>query len=181
MGKKFNEFSDEDKELILQFHNDGLLNREIAVQLDTSTTMVGRLLRSMNVPSRHPLLTDERKMKIKDCYEQYQNMQIVADIMHCNSGTVAQVLEEFNVKRKSIGEMRRKYDIIENYFENIDTPNKAYILGLFFSDGTVSKNGNQIALSLQARDKHLLDDINHEFAGNRKLIFLELSKKNPNW
>ena len=74
MGKKFNEFTEEDKNAILKLHNDGLLNREIAVQFNTSITMIGRLLRLMNVPSRHPLLTDDRKIKIKECYEKYRDL-----------------------------------------------------------------------------------------------------------
>ena len=101
--------------------------------------------------------------------------------MHSSESTVIQVLEEYNIQRPSIGELRRKYDIVEDYFENIDTPNKAYILGLFYADGTVSKDGRQIAISLQERDKSILDALNHEFAGDRKLVFIPYNDKNPNW
>lgn len=31
--------------------------------------------------------------------------------------------------------MKRIYKVNENYFENIDTPEKAYILGFFYADG----------------------------------------------
>lgn len=181
MGKKFNEFTYEEKEKILELHNDKKLNKEIAELFDTSKTMIGRLLRSMNVESRHPLLTDERKLAIKECYEEYKNLHKVGKIMKCNDKTIVKILQEFGVKQLSGGEVRRKYKIDNYYFENIDNQNKAYCLGIFFSDGTVSKNGNYIGISLQEKDKTLLDKLNMEFGGNRKLSLIEYNKKNKNW
>ena len=40
MGKKFNEFTQDDKSKILSLHNDGKLNKEIAVIMSTSTSMI---------------------------------------------------------------------------------------------------------------------------------------------
>lgn len=34
----------------------------------------------------------------------------------------------------------RKYTVDEGYFENIDTPDKAYILGFLLGDGNIEKN-----------------------------------------
>ena len=181
MGKKFKEFTQEEKDEMLKLHNEGLLNREIAKIFNTSNTMVARLLRDMNITSRHPLLTYERKLAIVDCYKKYKKMSVVADIMKCSVGTIPIILKEFGVKQKSISEMRRKYDIVEDYFEEINTPNKAYALGMIFSDGTVSKNGNYIVVALQSRDKSVLDLLNHEYGGDRKLSFIKYSDKNPNW
>lgn len=181
MGKKYNEFTEEEKKKMLNLHNDGLLNREIADIFNTSTTMISRILRSMNIASRHPMLSNERKLKIKECYEEYRNMAKVARIMKCSESTVSSVLKEYNVKQLSMAEVKRRYVIDENYFDAIDTQNKAYSLGFIFADGSINKNGNGFAISIQERDKELLDKLNHEFGGNRKLSFIEYNKKNKNW
>ena len=181
ISKNFNEFSKEEKDKILELHNQGLLNKEVAEIFNTSKTMIARLLRSMNVESRHPLLTEERKKQIVKCYIEYQNLSKVEKIMKCQSPTIKKVLGEYGISMRSVSEIHRKYKIDENYFEVIDTPNKAYSLGLIYADGTVYKNGKGFAISLQARDKQLLDLLNNEFGGNRKLGLVEYSKKNENW
>ena len=181
ISKGFNDFSKEEKNKILELHNQGLLNVEVAGIFNTSKTMIARLLKSMNVVSRHPLLTKERKRQIAECYIKYQNLSKVEKIMKCQSSTINKVLDEYGIRKRSISEMHRKYEIDENYFEVIDTPNKAYCLGLIYADGSIHKNGKSFSIFLQARDKQLLDLLNNEFGGNRKLGFVEYSKKNKNW
>ena len=56
----------------------------------------------------------------------------------------------------------RKYNFDENYFDNIDTPNKAYILGFLYSDGCVSKKGTEMIIKLHNKDKNLLNQIKEE-------------------
>ena len=181
MGKKFVEFTEEEKEKMVRLHNDGLLNKELAKIFNTSMSMISHLLRSMNVESRHPMLTEERKFKIKECYEQFQNISKVAKLMKCNNITVSSILQEYGIKALSMSEVKRKYKIDENYFDAIDTQNKAYSLGFIFADGTVSKNGSGVAIAIQERDKELLDKLNKEFGGDRKLSFINYNEKNPNW
>jgi len=51
--------------------------------------------------------------------------------------------------------INKKYDVNELFFENVDTKEKAYFLGLMMSDGTVSERS--IIISLQERDKNILE------------------------
>jgi hypothetical protein len=58
--------------------------------------------------------------------------------------------------------MRRKiYN--ENYFEKIDTEDKAYFLGFIFADGCVtfdtSKYRYQITIKIHSKDKHILNSL----------------------
>ena len=181
MGKKYIDFTEEEKNNILQLHNDGLLNREIAEIFDTSNTMIARLLRSMNIESRHPLLTEERILEIKDCYNKYHNKSVVARIMKCGTDTISKILKDSGIDPTPVYILRRKYEIDDNYFEKIDTQNKAYALGIIFADGSISKNENYITISLQERDKSVLDALNSEYGGNRKLTFINYNNKNSNW
>ena len=55
-----------------------------------------------------------------------------------------------------------KYKTLSDcFFENIDTHNKAYILGFIAGDGHISKN-NTISIFIHLKDKFLLERIRHE-------------------
>lgn len=62
-------------------------------------------------------------------------------------------------------------DIIDiTYFENIDTPEKAYLLGLFFADGYVCKTpyGVSSGIALQKQDDYIINEIKNrlQITGN---------------
>ena len=62
-----------------------------------------------------------------------------------------------------------------NYFDNIDTPQKAYFLGLFYADGTVlkicskEKERFKICLELTEEDKYILEKLNQELNASNKI------------
>ena len=101
--------------------------------------------------------------------------------MHCGEKTLDEIIDEYGLYVKPKTEINQKYSIDNYYFNVIDTQNKAYSLGMLYADGTVSKNKTGFAISLQERDKDVLDQLNHEFGGDRKLSYIEYSKKNSNW
>jgi len=74
----------------------------------------------------------------------------------------------------------RKYNLDEYYFDDINTANKAYILGMLYADGTNNIKNHQIAISLQERDKHILDDIKNEIQSDAPLKFYDYKSKNEN-
>ena len=61
---------------------------------------------------------------------------------------------------------RTKYTLDEHYFDSIDTPNKAYIMGLLYSDGANTSNYENahycISITLQFDDIQILEDIKRE-------------------
>lgn len=53
----------------------------------------------------------------------------------------------------------RKYQVNENYFENIDTEEKAYWLGFLYADGCVTQataHSRRLQINLSVKDKHHL-------------------------
>lgn len=74
--------------------------------------------------------------------------------------------------------MVRKYDLNECYFKTIDTPEKAYILGFLYSDGSVSPSKSAVSLALQESDVAILEQIRSEIGSARPLEFLDYSQKN---
>lgn len=63
----------------------------------------------------------------------------------------------------------KRRQINDDYFENINTPLKAYFLGFIFADGWIVKNDNrsnyEFGMKLSSKDKYLLEMLNNELGG----------------
>lgn len=118
-------------------------------------------------------------------YKKYNHLteeQKAYCIEHHLDKTSYQLAEELNVSQASIWKVweqaglkntkpaKRIYNFTENYFETVDTQNKAYWIGLLAADGNVHKQERQgqtkISITLQREDAQLLQnfaiDINTE-------------------
>lgn len=71
----------------------------------------------------------------------------------------------------------RKYFLDETFFDDIDTPEKAYILGLFYSDGSNNPNKGTISISLQEEDKDLLEEVRNQLKSTKPLEYIDYSNK----
>ena len=73
------------------------------------------------------------------------------------------ILRVYKIPRHNLSEARRiacKYEINEKVFENIDTREKAYWLGVMYTDGFISKANdytNYLGLSISEKDIDLLE------------------------
>ena len=59
---------------------------------------------------------------------------------------------EFAIDNK----LGRKYTLDQNYFEKIDSQEKAYFLGFMYADGNVHSKQNRCQITLQKRDREIL-------------------------
>ena len=75
----------------------------------------------------------------------------------------------------------RKYNLNESYFEEINTPEKAYILGFFMTDGYNSNS--RIRFAIQKKDYEVLDFIRNEICPELEIreyngyIYLDMCSK----
>lgn len=74
----------------------------------------------------------------------------IAEKFQCDPTTIMRQLKRWNVSIRNI-RCNAIYDLDCNFFDNINSEEKAYILGLLLSDGHISKN-NTIMLTLKDRD-----------------------------
>lgn len=119
--------------------------------------------------------------KIVDLYKSGLSKEKIEKIYNVSNSVIDRIFRIKNIKCRDNSHKGRKYYINENYFDKIDTPNKAYILGLLYADGCNASNTNLIKLELQERDKSILDKINLELEYSKPLSFHELNRKNSNW
>lgn len=69
-------------------------------------------------------------------------------------------------KMHSLGLKKSIYHCNYNYFETIDTEDKAYWLGFIYADGNVNKAQSTLRINLQARDSLHLSKLNKCIDGN---------------
>jgi len=86
---------------------------------------------------------------------------------------------------KSCGCIRKErnngsvYYYNEDFFDTL-TEKSAYVIGLIYTDGYLSKNGRRFVISLQESDKHILEEIGMLIRNSKDVkFFSRISKKNP--
>ena len=94
---------------------------------------------------------------------------------NCGNKVIAKVLERYEIPRTCVGS--RKYFLNEHYFDKIDTPNKAYILGFLYADGCNFPKKQTISMSLEEQDKEILEKIRLEIGSDKPLEFIQQSKR----
>lgn len=89
----------------------------------------------------------------------------ISKMINLSEGTVYGILKRNNVKMRLPSEVHRKLNVNKNYFNKINTEEKAYFLGLMYADGCIIRNyGKIIGFDLG-------------LAGDDELIILEKFKK----
>lgn len=80
----------------------------------------------------------------------------ISKIFNVSRETISLRLHKNNISIRKKGSHLRKYALDEKYFDNIDSENKAYFLGLLYADGCNHFSDKRISLSLQEGDKDIL-------------------------
>lgn len=122
------------------------------------------------------IFSDEEEKKIIEMYKSNISTVQIGKQFNVSHKSIAKVLEENGIPRTGVG--RRKYTLNENYFDCIDTPNKAYILGFLYADGCNNINKCTVAMALQEEDKYILEFMRKETESEKPLEFLDYSNKN---
>ena len=107
---------------------------------------------------------DGQQEKIIESYNQGKSLAEICNIFNIKAPeTIRRVLKKNGVK---VVGFRNKFPLNENYFENIDSNEKAYWLGMLYADGNISNYDNEVALSLKDKEhvekfKEAIGAINH--------------------
>lgn len=70
----------------------------------------------------------------------------------------------------------KKYNYNENYFERIDSPEKAYCLGFWYADGNVRNNPYRASIYQSESQLDILEKISKEIGGNKTLYESKIEK-----
>lgn len=113
-------------------------------------------------------LTEEDKQSIVDAYFDNIAFSKLPEYLDISQRAVARVLKDKGVNTR----LKNRYTLDRDYFESIDTEQKAYWLGFLYADGYVGdEKFNNVVLGLIDTDKSHLDMfVEHiSFTGNVRL------------
>jgi len=91
-----------------------------------------------------------------------------------------QIAEELGISNPTVGSHLRKNGIVlsaqkykfnEHYFKEINTPNKAYFLGLIYADGCVFPKKNSCAIKLTKEDDYILEEFKKDIDSQKPLNY----------
>lgn len=125
--------------------------------------------------------TVEEKKKICEMYlsGNYKCIQIAKEL-NKHQSTVGKILKQYNIKVDQ-SKSNRKYTINEHYFDNINSEDKAYFLGLMYADGCNYPKANLIAINLQENDVEILQKFSKYVDSNKPLYYRDYSISHPTW
>ncbi len=112
------------------------------------------------------LVSEETLARMIKFYNDGVSFVKIADMYHCTNGFIAPMLEKRGVIARDMSECHRKYPIYEDFFDVIDTEEKAYILGFIWADGCNHLKNNYVSINISAVDKELLEKISRNIYVN---------------
>ena len=105
--------------------------------------------------------------------------------------TIGEISERYGISKPSVGKILSQYrikpwsreklfspDLIEDYFERVDTQEKAYYLGLITTDGCVfwkNRKSAFLSIELKKKDGYILEQFMRTIGCNRKLVYSQRS------
>lgn len=114
--------------------------------------------------------TIEQEKIIISKYKEGESLAKVGKEFSCSPTTIKNILKEYGIPTRNLSEARRNYlnyTLKEDIFENIDTPDKAYWLGVMYSDGYICKTKqytNSFGLTVSEKDLEWVEKFK-EFLG----------------
>lgn len=114
------------------------------------------------------------EIPIEKLIEQYNcgcTTKYLSQFYNCSVITIQRRLKDSNCKFRPIGHGSKKYSINKNYFDIIDTEEKAYWLGIMLTDGSTS--ANLIRLSFKKKDEGHLKKFLKSINSNHPIKYQE--------
>lgn len=109
-------------------------------------------------------------------YKEYQEKYLLAKEKYLNGESLTSISKQLKIDRATLSRNLKKDNVEvlnsqniakfnENFFEIIDTEEKAYWLGFLYADGSIGDKNNNIEISLQSSDYHHLEKFNESIDG----------------
>lgn len=139
----------------IELYNSGLSMAKVGKKLNINAVTVMTILDRYNIPKRtkggiYKLLDEE----IIEKYKSGQSCQTIANQYDVDLNTIINILKAHNIDRDN---RYHNLDFNHDYFETIDSYDKAYFLGFMITDGGIGYNTNDINLGLKPEDEYILE------------------------
>lgn len=121
-------------------------------------------------------IKEEDKNSIIEQYLEGKNTSELGRLYNVNPGAIYYLIKKNGITPRNGSQAGRKYDIKEDFFDVIDTKEKAYFLGILYADGCNSTENNLVRIVLTAKDKPLLERLSSEIYNCHRPLSLRKGK-----
>lgn len=192
MGRKSINLTKKQEEKIINLYNNNVVISKIEKEIGFSDSIIYKVLHKYNIPMNRKDKSNILDFEtIKKMYDSGLNYQDIANKMHVSRSCIYDYLKNNNIidsfsQEKCIdkisifnkGNNNRKYHFDEHIFDNINTADKAYCIGLFMADGCNLLEYNTFTIELQERDVDILEKIKILFQSDYPLYFRKATENN---
>lgn len=114
--------------------------------------------------------TESEIKRIIELYSEGKSAESIAKEYGCYDTTILNLLNKHGVSTKRRREFHnfKRYSVDEEYFNIIDTEDKAYWMGFLLADGHVTRDG-KIMLTLQSRDLEHIEKFRESLSSNHPI------------
>lgn len=148
-----------------------------------------KYIRELGLPTRK----EQRDQRIKYAVDYYQSndkatIGSTAKKFNVGDKLLSTALTELGLRKKPIP--NNNFTLKHNFFDAVDTEEKAYFVGFIFADGCVSVRNNKISaitIALNARDRDIIDKFSNAInntnivsireSNNRKIVSLSITSE----
>ena len=130
--------------------------KETAKKYKCSKKFIRNLIKKHNI--KRPVHIIDNKLVI-ELYNQKQSVMTIAKKLGCSHPHICNILRRNNIPIKKHKEFR-KYILHDNFFEKIDSHEKAAILGFLFADGYNNEKEGKVKIGIHKKDMDYLNKIN---------------------
>lgn len=150
------------KERLVELVSLGLSLKEIGKLENVSQKFLNRIFSQYQIDKPKNTWTlkpsHEKSLKICLLYKSGMTIREISEKLSSSKNIVLNCLRRYKVPRREAKDRSyRKHQLKIDFFEKIDTEEKAYFLGFIYADGNLSKNQAQISISLQNIDFYILE------------------------
>lgn len=152
--------SPEEKDAIVARYQEGVGSDTVGKEFGIHPNTVLRILKEKGVGSRGVLketVSKEDQLKIVHLYQSGFSAPEIEEMYDLTHTTIRKYLRKNGIQIRDAEECRRKYPIKKDFFDKIDTQEKAYFLGMLYADGCNLQEHNFVRLSLHIEDKTILE------------------------
>lgn len=161
-------------EEIKKMYNDGMTAYKIGKELGFAKCSILRVLKKYGVNTSRDRKLDPNKEFLKDkideiitLYKGGMSQNKIAEQLGYSNGEVCKLLQKHNIDIRPVN----IYNYDGSYFKAIDTPDKSYLLGLFFADGHNKNYNGGLSIVLQEGDIDILKECGRQFKYDGPLYY----------
>lgn len=176
-----NIFTDKEVHQIIEMYKNNINIDDIMMFFGSQEKDIRYVLKTNSIDRVYNTFNNELYERIIKLYKDGNSQKYISEQLLIGESCVPKTLKRYGEHTRTYSEANRRYSLNEHYFDCIDTPSKAYLLGMLYADGCNFTEHNAITLSLQEEDRNVVDFFKSEIEYEGPIRVNKLSKRNSKY